>query len=197
MTREQQVLENLDHVYRTGAIPLASYVERARRSACLIWQRQLYAWRKGNREIPIVCGFPQTIDEATRRELPDTDILLDMTAVLTLGSLNAGREILDALHRDGRAVFLFPGARQWLEQDVAELSWTSLPAYRARYKRLHDTLLAARDRVEILTQFDAPKPMCQETVRQRLGLIAWDVEQAIERDCLYIGNALDADIQTQ
>jgi hypothetical protein len=117
-------------------------------------------------------------------------VVIDMTALLTLGSLHVTREILEVFRQTDKQVFLFPNALRWLEEEVARLSFDQLPSYRERWKRLHDQLSSMRKWVELIPMVNEQKPAIGEAVRQQLGIYAWDIETAIDRKIRYVDDYL-------
>src|SRR3989304_5389820 len=81
--------------------------------------------------------------------LPGCGLLLDLTAILTLGSLNAFQEMLNAFKKASLPVYLFPGCMHWMEKELEDLRFAQLPMYRNRFLTIHDLLLRARDVVDI------------------------------------------------
>lgn len=189
-SQERKALQELAALYRAGGIPFSAYASQSPRSPLFLWQVRLHLWRK-RREIPLLCSFPQGVTQIslwTRDS--QRGILLDMTALLTLGTLNVMREIVEALRRADVKVFLFAGARQWLEEEVGRLSLDQLPYYRERHKRLRDLLLASRERVEIHAEVKRQENPLEEATHRQLGHVVWDVEIARSCDAVYIDDYL-------
>ncbi len=181
-------------VYYAGGMPFSAYADRAPRSSFFLWQARLHLWRKRQGAAPFLCSFPR---EAAQDSLWSQDgrqgVLLDMTALLSLGTLNVTREIFEALQRASRQVFLFPGARKWLEGEVGRLSLEQMPYYRERHRRLRDLLLATRERVEIYATIEKREGIFDEATRQQLGHVVWDVELAKTSEVVYVDDYLPAE----
>lgn len=181
-------------VYYAGGIPFSAYAERAPCSPVFLWQARLHLWRKRQGSAPFLCSFPREfVQDSLWSQDGQQGVLLDITALLSLGTLNITREILEALGRAGRQVFLFSGARQWLEGEVGRLSLEQVPYYRERHRRLRDLLLASRERVEIHATIEKHESIFDEVTRQQVGHVVWDVELSKSCTAVYIDDYLPAE----
>lgn len=193
--RMEEVLRHRTRLYQAGLLPFSIYTTHSPRPSAFLWQARVHCWREGSRSTPILCGFPYSSVEMKRPGLPSAGVLLDMTALLTLGVLEATREVLQALHQGGSPSFLFSGARRWLESEIINLGLAQMPYYRECRRRLRDRLRAARDRVEIPPfPENGERPLGQEA-RQRLGSFAQDVELAVARGVPYLDDYLSPEEQ--
>ncbi len=164
----------MERFYQAGLIPFAVYVNDAPREATFVWQAKIHLWQKQNR-FPILCSFPRLSADTEHLTLPPAGVLLDMTALLTLGGLRATREILQVLGQNSCPVFLFPGARGWLKTEVSRLSFAQLPEYRERPRRLRELLRSSRERVDIINS---------NTIHQQDRAYIEDIELATTRGIL-------------
>ncbi|MDI6872071.1 MAG: SIR2 family protein [Bacillota bacterium] len=142
LRHDAQDVRLLANLYSTGMIPFATFEERFPRPGWFLWMTRMQLFRKGFEKggtpNPIVVDVPRiassTIDLAN-------GLLLDVTALLTLGCLDITQEVLEALRVAGHSVFLFPGCMQWLDQEILRLQVDQMPAYRRSRKRLYDAVL--------------------------------------------------------
>jgi tetratricopeptide (TPR) repeat protein len=194
---ETQAVHTLEEVYRSGVIPFTTYAHRSPRSPLFLWQVRTHLWRKKHRVTPLFCSFPHVSLTPRCPRPSEVGVVLDMTALLTLGSLNVTHEILEAFSHTDKSIFLFPGIRQWLEEEVARLSWDQMPAYRERHKWLQERLRSARERVDLVVDFADREPSLDESLRQRLGTFAWDVEIAIDRGCVCVSDDVPREVREE
>jgi tetratricopeptide (TPR) repeat protein len=127
LTQQTQALRAREAYYRAGAIPFATYAVHSPRNAVFLWQARLHVWREGNRGAFHLGNFPTISLKRKRLKIPSAGVVIDMTALLTLGSLHVTREILEVFRQTDKKVFLFPNALRWLEEEVARLSFDQLP----------------------------------------------------------------------
>ena len=195
LSQQTQVLRATEDFYRAGGIPFFAYADCSPRTPLFLWVARIVLWRKGSRETPLLCGFSRPDFGTKRLQLPSGGIILDQTALLTLGILGVTGEILEAISRAGKSALLFPGARTWIEQEIAQLSVNQLPAYREQYRCLQRRLLAERGRVEIVEEVNNQKNTLDETMCQKLGLSAWDVGLAVISGAYYVDDYLSSEEQ--
>lgn len=193
-SKQARTLRATKALYCAGGIPFSTYADRSSRTPLFLWVARIVLWRKGSRTTPLLCGFPRA-SGIERQQLPPGGIILDPTALLTLGIQDVAGEILEAVSRAGKQVFFFPGARTWIEQEVAQLSVNQLPAYREQYKRFQRRLLAEREKVKIVTELRSQENSLDEATYQKLGIFAWDIELAITSGTYYVDDYLSSEEQ--
>ena len=194
LSQQTRTFQTTVALYRTGGIPFSVYADRSSRTPLFLWVTRTVRWRKGNRTTPLLCGFPRAFGIESQQ--PSTGgIILDPTALLTLGVLDVTGEILEAVSRTGKQVFFFPGARTWIEQEVGQLSVRQLPAYREQYKRFQSRLLAEREKVKIVTELSSQENSLDEAAYQKLGIFAWDIELAATSGAYYVDDYLSSEEQ--
>ncbi|MCY4387187.1 MAG: SIR2 family protein [Desulfurellaceae bacterium] len=190
LSQQTQVLRATEDFYRAGGIPFFAYADRSPRTPLFLWVARTVLWRKGSRETPLLCGFSRLAFGTKRLQIPSGGIILDQTALLTLGVLGVTGEVLEAIGRAGKSALFFPGARVWIEQEIAQLSVNQFPAYREQYKYLQSRLLAERGRVEIVEEVNNQKNPLDEITCRKLGLSAWDVGLAVTSGAYYVDDYL-------
>ena len=190
LSQQTQVLRATEDFYRAGGIPFFAYADRSPRTPLFLWVARTVLWRKGSRETPLLCGFSRLAFGTKRLQIPSGGIILDQTALLTLGVLGVTGEVLEAIGRAGKSALFFPGARVWIEQEIAQLSVNQFPAYREQYKYLQSRLLAERGRVEIVEEVNNQKNPLDEITCRKLGLSAWDVGLAVTSEAYYVDDYL-------
>ena len=193
-SKQAQTLGATKALYCAGGIPFSTYADRSSRTPLFLWVARIVLWRKGSRTTPLLCGFPRAFG-IERQQLPSGGIILDPTALLTLGIQDVAGEILEAISRAGKQVFFFPGARIWIEQEVAQLSVNQFPAYREQYKRFQSRLLAEREKVKIVTELSSQENSLDEAAYQKLGIFAWDIELAAISGAYYVDDYLSSEEQ--
>ena len=194
LSKQTQALQTIEALYRAGGIPFSAYAAQSPRTPLFLWMVRAVLWRKGSRITPLLCGFPHAFG-IERQQVPSGGIILDPTALLTLGVLDVTGEILEAVSRTGKQVFFFPGARTWIEQEVGQLSVRQFPAYREQYKRFQSRLLAEREKVKIVTELSGQENLLDEAAHQKLGRFAWDIELAATSGTYYVDDYLSPEAQ--
>ncbi|MCS3676329.1 tetratricopeptide (TPR) repeat protein/uncharacterized protein YggL (DUF469 family) [Salinibacter ruber] len=148
-------------------------------------------WNEGETPEPsIYAGWPTAAD-VVRREMmtPDDDrgLLLDKTALLTLGILGEGESILRDLTNRGLDLYLYPGALGWMQEEISDL----------RERRHLEGGRAYRDLVDLLEHSDAIAPIQTESLeavalapdlKEELGLESFDVEVVDQVDGYYVSD---------
>ena len=185
VSKENQVLRATEAFYRAGGIPFSAYADRSPRTPLFLWVTRTVLWRERRQTVPLLYGFPRAFGIKSPA-IPSGGVILDSTALLTLGTQGVTGEILEVLRQVDKPAFFFPGAKVWIDQEVGRLSADQLPAYRERYQRFRDRLLAEREKVKIVGVLSNQENPLDEATRQALGVFSWDIGLAIACGAYYV-----------
>lgn len=199
LLREQTAqLRQRQAQYEAGMIPFATFAEHASRPAWFLWWARMAVFQR-SWQSEDHAGRPLLVDlPSIQSALGDVDslphgLLLDMTAVLTLGTLEVIREMLEVLRAAHCPVYLFPGCMRWLDREIVLLQTDQLPWYRERFRQLQELLQGARAVVEIKNEPASRDSLLSEIAREALGLIGVDLEHAILGRAYYLDDDLGSD----
>jgi predicted Zn-dependent protease len=148
-------------------------------------------WNEGDASKPSVyAGWPTAAD-VVREEMmtldDDRGLLLDKTALLTLGILEEGESILPDLTDSGLDLYLYPGALGWMQEEISDLrERRNLEGGRA-YRDLADLLERSEAIVPIQTENLEEVPLPSE-LKDELGLESFDVEIADQVGGYYVSD---------
>ncbi len=190
--------KSLELAYDAGAIPFASLVAHAPRPAWYLWEVKVQMFKSafdagGTQNIRTLVGIPSFAEEAQIRQTPPSALVLDLTAVLTLGLLDGSRGILSALTSRGVEILLFDGCIEWLDKEIFRLRMDQLPAYRQRYENLKRFLESNPQSVEIV-QRPGPRPA---SVPAELGTWTVDISLAVERHAYYVDDYVPVETESR
>lgn len=177
-----------------GMIPYATYYAKAPRPAWYLWSTRLTIaqeqWNKGLGTIQYMVQVPTGRKVASVEELGH-GLVLDMTAVLTLGCHDTLDEILKSVHVAGLSIQLFPGCMDWLNSEIQALIVDQMPGYRGRFPRAKELIERTRTTFDVVSESSGNGRLSDEARRQ-LGILAMDVECALDKGAYYIDDYLPA-----
>lgn len=186
----------LGRLYEAGLLPFLAAAKQAAHPSWFIWLGRISNFRRawdagGPPTSPLLVDLPSVARTFGDVRLPAAGVLMDITAVLTLGALDVGREVLESLRVAGFPAYILPGCRDWLDVEIQNLQLDQLPAYRDRFRALREHLERARRTVDIRATAARPEHILPDTARERLGGLAFDVEHAITEEAHYLDDHLD------
>jgi hypothetical protein len=178
-------------------IPFAPFAERASRPAWFLWWARMavfrQSWQSGTlSEKPLLVDLPSIRSVLDNVDPIHNGLLLDMTAILTLGALEVVREILEVLRAAHCPIYLFPGCIGWLDREINLLQTDQLPQYRQRFQQLQELLQRARAIVEIKNEPVSGDSLLSETAREAIGIIGVDLEHAIVAQAYYLDDYFES-----
>ena len=184
--------------YEAGMIPFATFAERASRPAWFLWWARMAvfqrSWQSGAlSERPSLVDLPSIRSVLDNVDPIRNGLLLDMTAILTLGALEVVREILEILRAAHCPIYLFPGCMGWLDREISLLQTDQLPQYRQGFQQLQELLQRARAIVEIKNEPMSGHSLLSETAREAIGMIGVDLEHAIVAQAYYLDDYFELD----
>ena len=182
--------------YEAGMIPFDIYARHTPRSAWYLWLSRIGdfndQWKRGNPTIqPLLVALPSMRTMLQDLQLPRAGLLLDMTAILTIGSLGVTREILEVLSAISCPIVLFPGCSSWLNDEVVRLQADQLPWYRRRYHEVEELLVTARWGVDIRRTPHPDPGHLPEKVREAFGPLSYDIEEACAAAAYYLDDYVE------
>src|SRR5262249_51034704 len=116
-------------------------------------------------------------------------VILDMTALLSLGTLGVTRAIIGALQNQGCRLYLFPDCLRWMRDQIGKLRIDLLPAYRERFKNLHHLLRSGSTSVSLVEKWTARA--LSSDAQSALGTTAVDADLAEANGAYYVDDFLD------
>lgn len=182
-------LQQMEALYQGGLVPFSVYSRHAPRPAWYLWIARAGAWnRKLSRSqhpAPILVDMPTVAADSDFIELDGTGVLLDMTAIVSLGSLGVLAEVLRGLRASRCPVRVFPGFAEWMLRELHALRTDQLPWYRQRYVQLVGLLERSRASVDIVREWPDGTTI-PESLAAALGPPAVDYQCSAAAGAVYV-----------
>ena len=193
LTEQARLQQSL---FDIGMVPFSFLAQHVSSSVWYGWWERLAMFeQRANAGIQtgasVVVYLPSLVSSAFRIAQMKRRLLLDMTALLTLGASGALPEVLDAFEAGKWKVYLFPDAQHWLEQETSRLQVAQWPLERSRYAALDGLLRGNRVTVTVHPQPTPSAAPPDETRLQTFGRQAFDIAEAEASQGYYLDDTIE------
>lgn len=151
IAERNDILRRISDLQAAGVVPFEMAANHASRSQWLIWHASCSRFREeleaGNHPRPRLMQLPTTISKSMGNRGIRQGVLLDLTAVVTLGTHGIFAEVIQALHQANVPLWLFSGAAKWFEEETRRLRIEQMPWHRRRYCEIESLLSRSRNNV--------------------------------------------------
>lgn len=140
-----KVLAEVSELYESGLVPFDVLAANIPRPNWFVWWSRMAEYHRhltSNTDATrrTLVNLPTMGSVGRRESISPGGLLFDKTSLLTIGCLQSAREVFESVAESNIAAYVGSDTVGWLQQEITELRADQLPAYRARFKDVLDSL---------------------------------------------------------